>query len=290
MRLLLAALAVSTLAMAAEARACDPTVACTIADGDYFVHVPPGWDGHSALPVVMFFHGYGGSAEGVMADAGLGDALGGAGILLVAPQGLTENGANRSWSFPGKRFGGRDDFAFVGHVLDDVERRWPVDRSRVLAAGFSVGGSMVWSLACLTPGRFTAFAPVAGAFWRPEPTGCPGGPVSLRHVHGLADPMVPMQGRALRGGALHQGDVLAGMATWRRVDGCPEAPDRDEKRGALTCRTWSASACRSGRELVLCLHPGEHEIEPGWILDAFHWMESLPGRAKGSAASAPPPG
>lgn len=289
MRLMLAVLVTWALGVAPDARACDAASACVIADGSYFVRVPAGWDGRSALPLVVFFHGYGGSAEGVMADTGLGEALGKAGILLVAPQGRMENGTNRSWSFPGKSFPGRDDFAFVGHVLNDVERRWPVDRSRILAAGFSVGGSMVWSLACLMPERFTAFAPVAGAFWRPEPTACPGGPVSLRHVHGLADPMVPMQGRALRGGVLHQGDVLAGMATWRRIDGCPERAGREESRGALTCRTWSAQSCRSGRELVLCLHPGEHEIEPGWILDAFHWMETLPAPARGSAAAAPLP-
>jgi polyhydroxybutyrate depolymerase len=226
-----------------------------------------------------------------MGDAALGAALADAGILLVAPQGREDSRSKRSWSFPGQSFPGRDDFAFVGHVLDDVQRRWPVDRGRVLASGFSIGGSMTWYVACLMPQRFTAFAPVAGAFWRPEPETCPGGPVSLRHVHGLADPMVPMQGRALGQSGLHQGDVLKGMSTWRKIDGCPEAPDRTERHGSLTCRTWSAQSCRSGRELVLCLHPGEHEIEAGWILDAFHWMDGLPARTTGSAAAvaAPPP-
>jgi polyhydroxybutyrate depolymerase len=278
-------LAIGWLGAVAPAHACDDRTPCMIEDGEYFARLPPRWDGRSPLPAVVFFHGYSGSSEGVMADAALGATLADAGILLVAPQGRPENGSNRSWSFPGKTFPGRDDFAFVRHVLDDVERRWPIDRSRVLASGFSVGGSMTWYVACLMPDRFTAFAPVAGAFWRPEPDSCPGGPVSLRHVHGLADPMVPMQGRPLRGGALHQGDVLRGMATWRAIDGCREVPDAEERRGPLACRTWSAQSCRSNRELVLCLHPGEHEIEAGWILDAFHWMEGLPAKARGSAAA-----
>ncbi|GGH09591.1 hypothetical protein GCM10007036_05730 [Alsobacter metallidurans] len=283
MRLIPGALAALLALVAPDAFACDAQIPCAVADGVYYARVPPRWDGQARLPVVMFFHGYSGSAEGVMADATLADAVEGVGAILVAPQGRAENGSALSWSFPSKAFPGRDDIAFVGRVLDDVERRWPVDQTRVLATGFSVGGSMVWSLACQTPGRFTAFAPVAGAFWMPEPESCPGGPVSLRHVHGLADRTVPMAGRVLRGGALQQGDVLRGMALWRSIDGCVAEPDQEAQRGALACRTWSASHCASGRELTLCLHAGEHEIEAGWVADAFRWMESLPARPKGAA-------
>ena len=41
-------------------------------------------------------------------------------------------------------------------------------------------------------------APVAGAYWEPLPETCPSGPMSLRHVHGLADPTVPMKGRSFQ--------------------------------------------------------------------------------------------
>jgi polyhydroxybutyrate depolymerase len=98
--------------------------------------------------------------------------------------------------------------------------------------------------------------------------------------------MVPMTGRPLRGRALHQGDELHGFATWRAIDGCPVAPDRKERAGALSCRIWLGPArCSSGRELALCLHPGAHEVEAGWIIDAFHWMDQLPATAKGGDQS-----
>ncbi|PSC06059.1 hypothetical protein SLNSH_04415 [Alsobacter soli] len=285
MRMAACVLLLACLAAApSSARACGAKSSCAVADGEYFARPPPGWDGRTPLPVILFFHGYSGSAEDVMADDAMSRAASDVGALLVAPEGRAETGAARSWSFPSKAFAGRDDIVFIGHVLDDVERRWPVDRSRILASGFSVGGSMAWYLACLAPQRFAAFAPVAGAFWAPEPETCPGGPVSLRHVHGTADRTVPMAGRALRRGALRQGDVLHGLATWRRIDGCRTEPDQETTQGRLACRTWSSNHCASGRELTLCLHSGEHEIEADWIVDAFHWMEGLPARGKGAEA------
>ena len=128
-------------------------------------------------------------------------------------------------------------------------------------------------LACQLPSRFTGFAPVAGAFWNPLPQSCNAGPVAIRHIHGTSDKTVPMKGRAIAGGRFVQGDV---MESWRRRlgwNGCPAKPDREDTHGGMTCQTWSAASCASGKALELCLHPGEHEIEPGWIADGFRWME-----------------
>ena len=113
------------------------------------------------------------------------------GVLLVAP-----DGTGGDWSFPGlpaERT--RDDVAFVDEVVEDVRRRYPVDQARLWATGFSLGGSMVWYLACLRAQSFAAFAPIAGAFWQPMPTQGRSGPVNLSHIHGLTDAMVPLEGR-----------------------------------------------------------------------------------------------
>ena len=267
-------LAIFAAPASGQAFACGAETACVVEGGEYFVRLPDGWNGKSPLGAVVFFHGYSSSAEDVMAFEGLSRGLADAGVMLVAPQGSKDARGTRTWAFPGGSTLERDDFAYVGRVLDDVERRWPVDRKRLLASGFSVGGSMVWFIACRMPERFAAFAPVAGAFWAPEPDDCPGGPVSLRHTHGLADKTVPMAGRPLRNGR-RQGDVLRGMALWRRIDGCPEEPARVESSGGLVCRTWPAAYCSSHRELVLCLHQGEHEIDPKWVLDGVRWLDAL---------------
>jgi polyhydroxybutyrate depolymerase len=273
-------------ALASPAAACDDKSRCEVKDGFYLVRPPAGWDGKSPLPTAVFFHGYHGSAPDVMKDEGLGRTLSDLGVMLVAP-----NGNDTTWNFPGLQQGGRNDFAFVNAVLDDVEKRFPVDRRRLFATGFSVGGSMTWNIACQMGGRFAAYAPIAGAFWDPLPTACPGAPFSLRHVHGTADNTVPMKGRWVGKGRFKQGDVLESMNRLRQFDGCPEEPTATQADGAMVCRTWSAKACRSGRELVLCLHPGEHEIDPAWVADGYRWVDSLAraGAQPASIATTTPP-
>jgi polyhydroxybutyrate depolymerase len=254
----------------APAVACNAEVACPVAEGSYLVRPPSVWDGRAMLPVIVFFHGAFSDAKDTMARVDLRKAADDVGALLVAADGL-----NKNWSFPGKQSNARDDFAYVAHVLDDVERRFPVDKTALLASGFSVGGSMTWYVACFLAARFTAFAPVAGAYWEPLPQTCPSGPVSLRHVHGLADPTVPMKGRSLRGGQFKQGDVLESFRRLRARAGCGETPDKVETRGDMTCQMFSAKTCSSGREVVLCLHPGEHEVAGEWVADGFRWMKAL---------------
>ena len=126
---------------------------------------------------------------------------------------------------------------------------------------------MAWDAACYRGDRFDAIAPIAGAFWEPLPETCPAGPVALRHTHGRADGMVPMEGRPI--GNSQQGDVLSGMAVWRAVNGCAETPDRTEDVGVYTCEVWSS--CAAQKELVLCLHDGGHEIPAGWLSENLDW-------------------
>jgi polyhydroxybutyrate depolymerase len=254
--------------------ACGPDTDCIVAGGTYRVRPPAGWDGRSPLPAAVFFHGWQDSAAGVMADARLGQALSDKGVLLAAP-----NGIKGDWAFPGlppvpgMPVPRRDDVAFVDAVLADLQDRFPIDRARLWATGFSIGGSMVWYEACERGHAFAAFAPIAGAFWKPMPTRCPSGPVNLSHIHGLTDAMVPLEGREPEPGFV-QGDVFAAMALLRETDGCSSAPTRFGNDGPLVCRIWDG--CTSGRVLRMCLHPYEHDMRPPWILDAWEWVQSLP--------------
>ena len=261
--------ALSASLSAAPANACGVESPCEVAKGYYLRRLPAGWDGKSPVPVVVYFHGYGANAEEIMADQGFSNAVSALGALFVAP-----NGIGTAWSFgAGNMPQRRDDVAFAKAVLDDIEKRYPIDKSRILATGFSIGGSMTWWLSCQLPGRFTAFAPVAGAFWNPLPQSCPAGPVAIRHIHGTDDKTVPMAGRALANGKFVQGDVLE---SWRRRlawNGCTTKPDAESATGDLTCRSWSAKSCASGRPLELCLHTGDHIIEPEWLTSGFRWME-----------------
>lgn len=252
----------------------------TVENGSYEARPPAGWDGRATMPLLVFFHGYRQNGGDVLSLAGLKAALDERGVLLVAP-----NGLEGSWAHQGSPSSLRDENAFIDALLSDVERRWPVDPGRRWAAGFSQGGSMAWHAACFRGQDFTAFMPVSGAFWLPQPQSCPGGPVNLLHTHGTADTVVPMQGRAIRQ-IYHQGDVREGIAFWRAQDGCAAEPTRVETVGQLSCEIWSG--CRSGREIRLCLHTDGHMIPKGWADMALDWAErvSAPRQLQASPSAA----
>lgn len=247
--------------------ACPKETGCIVASGSYRIVLPPRAAGDRPVGAIMYFHGYQGSAEETIADPGLLAVARRLGVALVAP-----DGAGRTWSYPGSPARNRDEFAFVGQVLDDVVARFPIDPGRILASGFSQGGSMVWYLACRMPARFAAFAPIAGAFWEPLPERCDGPRPPLIHVHGTSDMTVPLAGRALRSGA-RQGDVFRSLATLA-PGGCtaPWAETARSPSGAeeIVCRI--ATGCGGEARLELCLHAGGHSADPAWVERAWRLM------------------
>jgi polyhydroxybutyrate depolymerase len=250
--------------IAAIAPAAAESALLSVSNGTYRAIAPAGWDGKSPLPLVLYLHGYRQSSGEVMEDAPLVEAVTGAGALLVVP-----DGANGSWAHVGSPSQARDDIAFLRAVVADAKQRWPIDGGHVIAAGFSQGASMVWDLACHAADGFSAFLPVSGDFWLPYPERCESGPVNLRHVHGLDDHTVPMSGRTIRL-IYQQGDIMKSFAILRATDRCAVAPDRKTDEGSgLSCGIWSA--CGGRGELQLCLHSGDHVIQPDWLRAGILW-------------------
>lgn len=215
------------------------------------------------MKLLIFLHGYGGRGGDIVQDPAVTGTANRMGWLVVAPDGV-----NRSWAHVGSPSSARDDLAFVASVRADVERRWPVDETHVVAGGFSQGASMVWDLACHTPGGYTAFVPFSGAFWEPLPGGC-AAPVNLRQVHGTADTTVPMTGRTLFGRS-RQGDVRKGLDILLRAGACT-APVTKDTRDGLDCTDWTG--CAGGHDIQLCTHGGGHEMDAAWVADSLRWAD-----------------
>ncbi|MBK1699051.1 alpha/beta hydrolase family esterase [Rhodovibrio salinarum] len=242
---------------------------CRVELGRYYSAAVPKADDRSVQGAVIFLHGYKGSGRRVIQNAALVRAVQSAGHLLIAP-----HGRDGTWNHVGSPADhDRDELAFLEQVRRDAVQRFALAGKPLLLAGFSQGASMVWDVACYRGGDYTAFAAVAGAFWRPLPEACPAPGIDLMHIHGLSDEVVPLEGRPI-GDNWRQGDTVRALGLLKRHNACPAAPDRQGTDDGLRCRMWTS--CARGR-LKVCLHDGGHRLEPGWISKALAWMETRDG-------------
>jgi polyhydroxybutyrate depolymerase len=247
--------------------------ACEVALGGYHIALPKSASS-GPIPVVLHFHGAGGTGSGVIRNNGMIKPILERGYAVIAPNGLGREGRRGGfWSFiPGRPIR-RDELAFTRQVLNDAVERFELDRSRVLLTGFSIGGSLTWYLACQAPNDFAAYAPVGGGFWRPHPTDC-AGPIKMLHTHGWRDSTVPLEGRPIRGGEIHQGDIFQGLRLWRAENGCTGGrPDRFNVKGRFWRRTWTT--CDPGTALQMAMHDGAHGVPKGWSTMALDWFETV---------------
>ena len=252
--------------------------ACETASGTYRLALPDTPPPDGGWPALIFFHGAGGSGAGTLKMTGVVRSFTDAGYAVIAPDGMQRpnRGNRRGWYFHPQRLALRDELAFTREVIAAAPGH-SIDPDRIVLSGFSIGGSLVWYLACRDHTLATAYAPVAGAFWRPHPEieDC-SGPVRMLHTHGWRDQTVPLEGRPLRSGQILQGDVFHGLEVLRALNGCTRLrADAFATDGAYWRRTWSS--CTPGTALELALHPGGHSVPKGWADMTIEWLDRLGG-------------
>ncbi|KAL1743677.1 Alpha/Beta hydrolase protein [Schizophyllum fasciatum] len=177
-------------------------------DRQYRVHLPEDYPAEGGHPVVLSFHGNGGTAKHQETATELSHKdvrINGRGIIAVYPQamngvGRKGDGSDIKASWQGAPYAAADphDIEFTMQILDDLEANLCVDSSRIYASGKSNGGGFANLLAC-TPAatdRIAAFALSSPALYPGTRTACaPSRPVPILIAHGTGDGTIPYGGR-----------------------------------------------------------------------------------------------
>jgi polyhydroxybutyrate depolymerase len=243
----------------------------------YHVHVPPTAPAGGRFPLVLVFHGGGGTAKGAAKLYGFNQLADARGFVVVYPDGV-----DRRWN-DGRGTTGRpwlntvlvDDVGFVSAAIDHLRNALPIDPHRVYATGMSNGGILSHRLGCELFGKIAAIAPVAGTIAAPEAPRCaPKTPVSVIEFHGTEDRFVPYEGgdilkRPERGSVLSVADTTA---LWSRLDGCPTAPRladlaASHPEDGTRIRRVTYGPCKRTSEIALYTVIGGGHTWPGtaWI-------------------------
>ena len=234
------------------------------------------------VPLVVVLHGLGGSGASAAGSTGFSAVADAEGILVAYPSGIDERWHDGSLPILS---GEPDDVAYLRALLDHIDARHPIDRTRVLVTGFSNGAGMSVRVACDAPELVAAVAPVGGGTVGATLDECaPTEPVPVMHVGGTDDSVIPYEAGEGGLGDLRVpsigADALA--AFWAEADACAAEPDAPTELavvpspdGTTTARDWTD--CAGGAELrFVRVDGGRHEWPRGSATAIWDWFTDLP--------------
>lgn len=236
----------------------------------YLVDLPPDYDGVRERPLVLVFHGGGGSPSYSRRQSQWSELGASEGAIVVYPAGSSRFGdrlltwnAGTCCGFARKL--GVNDVSFVRALLDTLQGLYHVDRHRVFATGMSNGGMLAHLVACRLADRFAAVAVVSGELTVEDCA--PSRPVSVLMIHGTADQNPPFNGGVGRNALDPHNVHPVSFATdrWRTVDNCIGPVIEQSAGGRVTRRIFSHCAPGVSVELRV-INGGGH----AWPPDAAH--------------------
>ena len=224
----------------------------------YILHIPPAYDGTKAVPLVLAFHPYGGTASFMNSYAKLPAEADSAGFILVTPDGA---GSPQQWNI-GKFAAAADDVGFIRDLLAKLDGQLCTDKARTYAEGYSNGGGMAQLLACELPDRIAAVGLVASTF-----TNCPAATPVIA-FHGTLDPILPFEGSSQTPGA-PAGDeppVRKEISDWARRLGCDGLATISRPAADVELSTYHRCSGGEGEALLYAVLGGGHTW-PGAAVD-----------------------
>lgn len=231
---------------------------------EIILHIPAGYDGSKALPLVLLLHGYTDTAEHMVEWSGMSDKADQEHFIAVYLKGTGNPTAWNTGIIPGLAQNA-DDVGFARAVIARMERDLKVDDRRVYAAGASMGAMMTYRLAAELSDRLAAAAMQAGTVGTMDRGGLlrtvvtTGGPIPVVTFHGKLDKTVPYDGGPGDAGAgLNWLSAADSTAFSLRQDGCAGSPTVTKSADGNIIQE-DYTDCHNGSEvLVYTLVKGDH--------------------------------
>ena len=161
---------------------------------EYVLYIPNSYDGTSSVPLMLNFHGFGGSASDYIQEADMRSLAEAETFILIYPQGSSLDGLPHWNACPlgGDNKSDADDFGFIEAIINEISSQYNLDMERIYAAGYSNGGMMAYGLANYKSDLVAAVASVSGVML--ECIGSTSHPMPVLHLHGTSDGVLPYNG------------------------------------------------------------------------------------------------
>lgn len=263
--------------------------AAILAARPYTLHVPPGLSATAPAPLVLMFHGYGGTGdiqEFIWKLAPTSDAHG---FLYAYGEGTTDKDSSQFWNATDgccNKYGSPvDDVAYFDAIVDDVSAKHNVDKKRIFVVGHSNGAFMAHRLACDRASRVAGIVAMAGDMYI-DATKCkPSEHVAILQVHGDADMTILYAGGATDSGPYPS--AHASVASWAQKNGCTGALaatgttlDLDMTIAGNETKLETYAGCPAGVDVALWTMLGGPHIpsfvHPAWGENVWTFLSAHP--------------
>lgn len=217
----------------------------------YIVYVPSGLMAGRASPLVLDFHGNGGSGMQEEGSSGWREKANAELFLVAYPDGV-----GNAWNVGnccGEALAGKvDDVGFARAIIREVRSKACVDEKRVYATGLSNGAGLAHRIACEAADVVAAIA-AASADLVTEPCK-PARPISELSVRGTRDTLVAYEGGNTGSTGWYSPGAKGTLELWKGINECSGGPETKHQY----CETYAS--CRGGVEVSLCSLPGAGHI------------------------------
>jgi len=235
-------------------------------DREYILHVPEGYDGSKALPLMFILHGNGGMAGGMPMSTGMNDTADKNGFFVAYLQGTIDPDEGKTTWDCGitQKVLNIDDVGYVRDVANEIQGEVKVDSERIYASGFSAGASMTYRLGAELSDVLDGIAIVEGSIAISLDNGAtyntistPQRPIPVVIIHGMEDGAAPYDGGA--GSKYYYASAAESVAFWTTADSCSTPlPEKTSPDGNVIAKRYVG--CTPGTEVeFFTIVNGEHQ-------------------------------
>lgn len=190
------------------------------------VYVPASFDGKTPLPLFLVLQALSGDAAGTRSWFPLEPLAESKGFLVCYPNGTVDANGWRFWNGPDfLSFSNpdMDDSGYLRAVIEEIQRRFPVDPKRIYLIGVSSGGAMSHRFACEQADLIAGIASISGRTYYDPNSVRPSQPVHVLQIDGSNDVYLGWTGPDY--GLPYVGEAPGAVRTvqnWARLNGSQE--------------------------------------------------------------------
>lgn len=215
----------------------------------YILKVPDNYDANKPYRLILAYHWLNGTAQNVASGNYYGLwSLSSGSTIFVAPQGI-----GNAWRDSGRTSTqGGEDIQFTKALVDDLSSKLCIDKTRIFAEGFSMGGSMSYAVACAMGDVVRAVVAHSGG----PMSGCVqhSKPVAYFMTHGTQDSV-----------CTYPGYGVPQINDFAKVNGCGMQNMPTPSGTAPACVDFPN--CMPGYPARACIFVGDHTASPpgNWV-------------------------